>query len=296
MNITIEQVREFIRNNPKLKLLEPVPYTDANEPQQFPIQFADYGGDEIEIAILDLETTGLDCKVHEIIELGYIKALVSLSTGNIVELRYCKSIFEQPQTPITEEIAGITHITNEMVAGKRIPDQEVETDLTSVQLIIAHNANFDRGFFDKRFPNLANMPWACSIKDVDWTKYGLEGNKLLYLLFQCGYHYDAHRADIDCIATLRLFQENAGAMSEILNQALSEQVRIHCYTAPFRVKDALKERGYRWNTKADINHWYIDIPIENYEAERAWLTELTPNQVRSYTETRLTRFNRYKQS
>lgn len=285
---------DAVNNDPNLRLLSRVPYTDVQVPQQFPLQLCNYAGDEIEVVILDLETTGLDCETCEIIELGYIKALISLSTGNVVEIRYCKSMFEQPKTPITDEILEITGISNEMVAGKVIPDHEVAEDLSSVQLIIAHNAQFDRGFFDKRFPNLSSMAWACSIKDMDWKKHGLEGNKLLYLLYQCGYFYEAHRADIDCIATLRLFQDKPGAMLEILNEALKEQVRIHCYTAPFRVKDDLKARGYRWDTKAEVNHWRIDIPAEDCNAEMQWLAELTPNQVKSYTHTYLTRFNRYK--
>jgi DNA polymerase III epsilon subunit-like protein len=53
------------------------------------------------------------------------------------------------------EITKITGITNEMVAGHRIDDRVVHDLLGSMVLGIAHNANFDRRFLEKRLPAFA---------------------------------------------------------------------------------------------------------------------------------------------
>jgi len=286
---------QHVLNHPDLKVLQRVPFTGPNENVNYPILLSEVVGDEIDVVILDLETTGLKKDEHEIIELGLVKVSISPSTGSIAKIYGCLSLFEQPSQPITEEITKITGITNEMVEGQKIEDSSVEQIFGNVALVIAHNASFDRGFFDKRFPTLSNLPWACSIKDMDWTAYGLEGNKLLYLLYQCGYFYEAHRADIDCIATLRLFQSHEGSIKQILHKSLDNQIRIRCYFAPYHVKDELKERGYRWDTTVKSQgHWRVDVPEADFEAEMVWLRELCPKQAEKFRTEHLTRFNRYK--
>lgn len=289
-----QEALTHVEAHPDIKVLKRVPFTGDSVPDNlYPMSIDPVVGDEISVIILDLETTGLNKNENEIIELGLIKLKVSPSMGTISEIQGCLSLFEQPSTPITEEITKITGITNEQVHGHKIDTNKVELIFRDAQLVIAHNASFDRGFFDKRFPTLDNLPWACSIKDVDWTVYGLEGNKLLYLLFQCGYFYDAHRADTDCIATLRLFQDNPGSMLTILSNALVESTRIHCFFAPFNVKDHLKERGYRWQNDGD-RHWIGLVKTEDLAAEWEWLKTVCPRTVERFTTEQVTRFNRYK--
>ena len=292
-----KDVEIYLQEHPDIRLLRRVPFTNPSPAKPyFPLVFNPAQGDEIEVVVLDVETTGLDCKQHEIIELGLVKLLVSASTGGIHKIMGSLSLFEQPKVPITQEITDITHITQEMVAGETFDVLGIESIFNTVSLVIAHNAEFDRGFFDTRFPTLQNLPWACSIKDIQWKNYGLEGRQLMSLVSQCGYFYEGHRADIDCIATLRLFMDKEGSMQEILHKALEENVRIHCYTAPYRIKDALKENGYKWDAKAEPAHWRKDVPAMDVDAEWSFLAKLAPNQLSNYVCTPINRFNRYKPS
>ena len=57
--------------------------------------------------------------------------------------------------PIPPKITKITGITDAMVAGHRIDDRAVNDLLGRVVLVIAHNADFDRRFLERRLPAFA---------------------------------------------------------------------------------------------------------------------------------------------
>jgi DNA polymerase III subunit epsilon len=58
----------------------------------------------------------------------------------------------EPANWIPAEITPLTGITNEMVAGKRIDAAVVSIFVTDANIIIAHNANFDRKFAERYWP------------------------------------------------------------------------------------------------------------------------------------------------
>jgi len=67
--------------------------------------------------LLDVETTGLDQRKDEIIELGMVK-FDYLPDGRIAGIRDVFSSFNEPSEPIPLEVTALTGITNEMVAAK----------------------------------------------------------------------------------------------------------------------------------------------------------------------------------
>jgi DNA polymerase III subunit epsilon len=83
-------------------------------------------GEEVRTAILlDTETTGLDHRKDEIIELGMVK-FDYLPDGRIVGVRDVFSTFNEPSGPVPAEVTALTGITDEMVAGHRIDGGAVE--------------------------------------------------------------------------------------------------------------------------------------------------------------------------
>jgi hypothetical protein len=72
-----------------------------------------------------------------------------------------------PGFSISPGITKITGITDQMVAGHCIDDRAVDDLLDRVVLVIAHNADFDRRFPEKRFPVFATKHWACSRADIE---------------------------------------------------------------------------------------------------------------------------------
>ena len=113
-------------------------------------------------AVVDVETTGTNPDSDKIIELGICLFEYDRQTGRIYNVLGSWEWFEDPGLSIPLEITKITGITDEMVAGHRIDDRAVHDLLSRVVLVIAHNADFDRRFLEKRLPAFATKHWACS--------------------------------------------------------------------------------------------------------------------------------------
>jgi DNA polymerase-3 subunit epsilon len=103
-------------------------------------------------AVVDVETTGTNPDQDRIIELGVCLFEYDRQNGRIYKVLGSWEWFEDPGLPIPIEITKTTGITDEMVAGHRIDDRAVNDLLSGVVLVIAHNADFDRRFLEKRLP------------------------------------------------------------------------------------------------------------------------------------------------
>lgn len=95
--------------------------------------------------VLDVETLGLDPLKDEVIELGMVKFAYSESDEVTRILEEFKA-FQQPSVPIPPEITELTGISDAMVAGQSIDAALVEAFVADANIVIAHNANFDRRF------------------------------------------------------------------------------------------------------------------------------------------------------
>ena len=236
---------------------------------------------ETKIAVyLDLETTGLNFRNAEIIEIGLVPFRYS-SDGKIFEVLEAYNGLQQPKAgSIPEETTRITGITNEMVRGQSIDTDKVSKIVSAASLIIAHNANFDRKFAETEFEIFSSKAWACSMSQIPWREEGLEGAKLEYLAMKHGFFYDAHRATTDCYAGLELLsrhlpKSNRPTFGVLLDEARKNTKRIWAERAPFDLKDVLKERGYRWNDGNDgrPKAWYIDVIDSEFKDEISFLSK-----------------------
>jgi DNA polymerase-3 subunit epsilon len=182
---------------------------------------------------------------------------------------------EDPGRPIPSDVSDLTGITDEMVRGRRIDEAQVERLLGDAQLVVAHNARFDRPFVETRLPAFAGLPWACSIADIDWAAEGRGSSRLEYLVMKCGWFYDAHRAAMDCHALLAVLNEPLPVsgrigLARLLEAARADSFRVFADGAPFETKDLLKSRGYRWDQERRV--WHADLRDEAaLGEERAWL-------------------------
>ena len=153
--------------------------------------------------LLDVETTGLDQRKDEIIELGMVK-FDYLPDGRIAGIRDVFSSFNEPSEPIPLEVTALTGITNEMVAGQHIDEAAVSSFVDDAVIVIAHNAGFDRKFAERYWPIFQRKAWGCSATEIEWRKHGFEGSRLGYLLNGAGFFHQAHRAVDDCHALLEI--------------------------------------------------------------------------------------------
>ena len=258
-----------IRQRPgDFRLLERIPLTIPGLESKFPIQLnAPIEGEKIHHAVfLDTETTGIKAGYDRIIELGMVRTTYSFDRKILLSIDDYYDEFEDPERKIPLEIQELTHITDEMVAGHHLDESKIASMLSGRPIIVAHNAAFDRPFFDKRFPSLSELSWACSYKGINWDILGSSGTKLEYLNMSRGWFYDAHRAYIDCLATVWLMHIEPQAFSMLIENALRKNYKVTAVGSPFDVKDRLKERGYRFDSNE--KNWYINVGTEQEAQEQ----------------------------
>ena len=225
--------------------------------------------------VLDTETTGLLSGQDKVIELGMVLFEFDPVSGCVHRALEVFDELEDPGFPIPPEVTAVHHITDEMVRGKRISDQQVEAFLRDVHVVVAHNAAFDRPFVENRWPVFESLDWSCSIKDVPWKEEGFGSAKLEYLLQTQGLFYEAHRAETDCWALLellsrRLPQRQQPVLLTLLESLNQAQFKLYALGSPFESKDLLKMRGYRW--APELKCWTRLLTSEDLvQEEKAWL-------------------------
>jgi DNA polymerase III subunit epsilon len=253
--------------------------------------------------LVDTETTGLDPSRDEIIEIGMV-AFTYDDDGRLGDVVGVFSALRQPYSPIPPEITKLTGITDEMVAGKTISIDAIEAFIAPADLVIAHNAKFDRPFCEHLAPGFAVKAWACSHSEVKWSDRGFEGTKLGYLIAQSGYFHDGHRAIDDCHALFEVLARPCGENSdtcftELLGNSEKTRIRIWAVGSPFDMKDQLKVRGYRWSDGSDgrPKAWWAEVAEEDCDDELRFLrTEIYQWPDADPPTQRLTAFDRFKSS
>ena len=232
------------------RLIERIPLTIEGVDTHFPIKLNDpIDGEKLySIVFLDTETTGMTPGVNKVIELGMVKATFSLQRKVIISVDSYYDEFEDPKETIPDEIVKLTGITNEMVEGHSFDDEMVSRFLSGRPLIVAHNASFDRPFFEQRFKSLNNLSWACSLQDPNWKKLGYPGAKLEYLNMHLGYFYDAHRAYVDCLALLWILYCCNDAFSMLIESALSKSVVVSVKGYTYTINNELKRLGFKFDS------------------------------------------------
>jgi len=236
--------------------------------------------------VIDTETTGLDTGCDKIIELGLIAFEYDAGSGLIYRILHSYDGFEDPGEPLQDIVKQITGITDGMLAGQHLDDDEINAWLQKADLIIAHNAAFDRQMLERRLPIASQANWACTFNDIDWQDEDISSLKLDYIAYKLGFFFDGHRAVNDARATLHLLTKALPvsgklAMAMLLGHAREKSRRFFAIRAPFDNKDDLKARGYRWladftysdHGKQKKGVWSIAVAEADIEAEQQWLTE-----------------------
>lgn len=230
--------------------------------------------------VIDTETTGLG-EDAKIIELGAVAFEFSVDDGRIFRILNAQSWFEDPGEPLSDEVKTVTGITDEMVAGQRIDDAAFLAMLGHAELVIAHNAAFDRPKLERRFPAAAVKHWACSVAEIDWKGEGIGSAKLDYIAYRMGFFFDAHRAVNDCLALVHALAQplpisGGMALDALLLRARRPTMRVWALDTPFAVKDALKARGYSWcdGTAGKPKSWYRDVDPNRLDDEKTFLNGL----------------------
>ena len=228
--------------------------------------------------VLDVESTGLSLENDDVIQLAMLAFDYEVESGRITDVHKDQAFdaLREPAIPISEEASIITGITNDMVAGRTIDAGKVDHIVEQSDLIIAHNARFDRAMVERHWACFSKKPWTCTYGSIDWLHEGFAAGKLDYIGMQFGWFYEGHRALIDCEACLALLAQTLPSSNrrvlDVARQAAQESKYLVCAVgAPFDEKDTLRERGYRWRPDGLPNGKVWWTMCSNPDAEIAWL-------------------------
>ncbi|UYY76853.1 DNA polymerase III subunit epsilon [Sphingomonas sp. R1] len=173
--------------------------------------------------------------------------------------------------------SGFTEASGSPEAGQFVDDvigeQAFLDMLRTSSIIVSHGAAFARPWIESQLPQACDLPWACSMTQIDWRSHGLQGRSLGYLLCQIGWFIDPEdeASEVDgLIQLLRHRFENArSALSQLVEQASHQSWILRAYGASFHVKDELRDRGYRWD--ADLRVWWKEVSDAEKLPEELWL-------------------------
>ena len=232
---------------------------------------------------VDCETTGLDWARDEVIEVALLPFTYT-AEGLIGAVLHdeAQTHLRDPGRPIPHTITALTGLTDDDVRGRHIDEDAASALITRSAVLIAHNARFDRPFFERVLPATRDKPWACSRLEIPWREAGTQSDALHCLLCHYGvYARDRHRALADCEAGVWLLAQplpgaQRTALSVLRERSRAETVRLWALSAPIEAKDALRARGYQWmaETRNGIpRSWWTEVAPERVEPEREWLRE-----------------------
>ena len=196
------------------------------------------------ILILDTETTGLDENNDEVIEIGCILFHVT-----------SRSVLSQLSFLLPVSINNAQHINGISVEVSNISQPwEMGMDfflklVDSCDIILAHNAAFDKKWFGKgQLPNL-NKNWICSLEDINWSfKKNLKSRPSvtdLALAFNIPV-WNLHRALSDCYYISEVFKKIEN-LENILIKA-TEPKYLYKALVSYEDRSLAKNAGFRWNS------------------------------------------------
>lgn len=283
--MNIEDMAERLGSHPDYRVLRRLDPTR--------LLFADPTQDARTALFVDVETTGLDWTQDEVIEIAAIPFTYG-PDGRIYALGEPFHGFRDPGRPIPPKITTLTGITDEMVQGCSIDVESLEMIAKSASPIISHNARFDRPFCESLTPVFAELPWTCSMSQIDWNSEGYSSRGLEYLAMKTGFFYDAHRSTDDCMAGIamlatRLPVSGVPTLFALLECGRRPSYLIWAEGSPFEAKDILKDRGYLWHQGRRC--WHIEV--EDGEAESTWLRENIYRRNVDLPMQRITAFDRF---
>ena len=197
--------------------------------------------------VLDIETTGLDPRYCEIIEISAMKYSSGQNIGTF-------STLVKPSEPIDEYITSLTGITNDML--KNAPDI-VETmqrfyNFVGSDLIVGYNVNFDINFLYDNLLNCHSLTLSNSFIDVMRIARKVLPDLKNHKQVTVAEHYGistagAHRAAVDCEICNAIFEK---LQADILAAGQSlEDFKLSSKKSELHAKDISTE-----NISFDTSH------------------------------------------
>ncbi len=195
------------------------------------------------LLIIDTETTGLEPGIDNCIEVGSI--LFHVESRSILAQNSFLIPSESNSAEVINKIpAKISRLSQPWEEGLRY----FNFMLDRADVVLAHNAAFDRQWFGINPLPAITKPWICSMEDISWPKElhlkSRPSVRDLALAYEVPV-WTAHRALTDCIYLAEVFRR-CSDLEIFLEQGL-EPKRLMRAEVSYDERNLAKQAGFRWN-------------------------------------------------
>ena len=195
------------------------------------------------LLIIDTETTGLDPQTDRCIEVGAL--LFDVAHRSVLsQVSFLLPCEHNAAKAVNGIEASLTQQPHPWQQGL----QCFEALLDAADLVVAHNAAFDRQWFGLDPLPPIHKPWLCTMEDIRWpADRQLRPNpsvRDLALAYAVPV-WAAHRALTDCIYLAQVF-ERCSDLELLLEQGL-EPRRLYRARLSYEERHQAREAGFRWN-------------------------------------------------
>ena len=195
------------------------------------------------LLIVDTETTGLDPQLDHCLEVGVI--LFDVPSRQLLAQQ---SFLLPVETNAAEAINRIPASATNLPQPWRPALSYLRSLLDAADVLVAHNAAFDRQWFGRGHLPATDKRWLCSMEDVRWPA----GRQLrsrpsvrdLALAYEIPV-WAAHRALTDCIYLAEVFRR-CEDLEQLLERGLEPRQLMRAQVS-YDDRHLARDAGFRWN-------------------------------------------------
>ena len=195
------------------------------------------------LLIVDTETTGLDPQLDHCLEVGVI--LFDVPSRQLLAQQ---SFLLPVETNAAEAINRIPASATNLPQPWRPALSYLRSLLDAADVLVAHNAAFDRQWFGRGHLPATDKRWLCSMEDVRWPA----GRQLrsrpsvrdLALAYEIPV-WAAHRALTDCTYLAEVFRR-CEDLEQLLERGLEPRKLMRAQVS-YDDRHLARDAGFRWN-------------------------------------------------
>ncbi len=195
------------------------------------------------LLIIDTETTGLDPEKDRCLEVGAILFDVS-ARSVLAQQSFLLPVESNAAEPINRIPAAVTRLPQPWPGALRWFDEL----LVAADVLVAHNAAFDRQWFGLGVVPAIATPWLCTMDDIRWPAERQLRSRPSVRDLALAYGvpvWAAHRALSDCIYIAEVFAR-CDDLEQLLERGLEPRQLMRARVS-FEERHLAKAAGFRWN-------------------------------------------------
>ena len=183
----------------------------------------------------------------------------------------------EPNVSISKDAAAIHGLTLADVKGCQLDEQRIRYLFSAADIVLAHNAPFDRRFIAQLYPNAVKKNWYCSMNGVAWKQKGHGSKGLRELARDYNLVSDqSHRGLEDAmtvVSLLRLIdgQSQRPMLLELLSsgpiQGSSFELKVGESQQPTRIEVVVK---FQPSQPQEVLSQKSEEPIEKPRRKSFW--------------------------